>query len=80
MNQGLRILLEGEGFRQMRPNSCEFAKRHEQSEAMAYVFRVWLHRAGGQAEVCKDDDGRRIAREPSWRTMDELKEFFKPYF
>ena len=79
MNQGLKILLEGEGFRQVRPQSCEFAKRHEQSDAKAYVFRVWLHRAGGQAEVCNDDDGSRVAREPSWRTIEDLQKFFKEF-
>jgi hypothetical protein len=79
MNQAFKILLEGDGFRQMRPNSCEFAKRHEQSDAKAYVFRVWLHRNGGQAEVCNDDGGRRVARTESWRSMENLKDFFKDY-
>lgn len=79
MNQGLRILLEGEGFRLMRPQSCEFAKTYSQSEATAYLFRVWLHRNGGQAEVCADGTGRRIARLPLWRSMDELIEFFKAF-
>jgi hypothetical protein len=79
VNQALKTLLEGEGFQQMRPNSCEFAKRHEQSDTKAYVFRVWLHRAGGQAEVCNDDDGSRVAREPSWRTMGDLHQFFREF-
>ena len=72
-------MLEGEGFRQVRPQSCEFARRHEQSDKTVYVFRVWLHRNGGQAEVCRDDTGRKVARTESWLGMDDLKEFFKEF-
>jgi hypothetical protein len=79
MNSAMNILLEGQGFRQMRPNSCEFAKRHESSETNVYLFRVWLHRNGGQAEVCHDDTGRKVARTESWCSMDDLKEFFKEF-
>jgi hypothetical protein len=77
MNQSLKILLEGEGFRQVSNNSCEFRKIHEQSEARKYAFRVWLHKSGGQAEVSLS--GNRVARLELWRSMDELSAFFKDF-
>ena len=76
MNHGLRILLEGEGFRQVG-TSCEFNLRHEVSELKSYLFRVWLHRHGGQAEVCQGM--KRIARMEQWNSLDDLKEFLKEF-
>lgn len=78
MNSALKILLQGEGFRQVK-TSCEFTRIYEQSERKAYWFRVWLHRDGGQAEVCEADTGRKIARMELWRSMEDLQEFFKEF-
>jgi len=66
MNQGLKILLEGQGFRHVNPKSCEFTRKHESSEIRVYLFRVWLHRNGGQAEVLDFGTGKRLARMPLW--------------
>ena len=77
MNQALKILLEGEGFRQVRSGSCEFTKVHEQSEARTYLFRVWLHKHGGQAEV--SFNGARVSRIESWKSIDDLKDFFEEF-
>lgn len=73
MNQSLKILLEGRGFRQRNPQSCEFWKVYAPFQVgKNYVFRVWLHRNGGQAEIAVDDCGRRIARNESWCSIEEL--------
>jgi len=81
MNQGLKRLLEGEGFRRVG-KSCEFILRHDASEIKSYLFRVWLHRHGGQAEVMEvksEQIIKRLARMEQWYSMDDLKEFFKDF-
>ena len=78
MNQALKILLKGEGFTQ-RGRSCEFTKRHESSEVRVYLFRVWLHRDGGQAEVYDAKSAKKLTRMEHWQSMKDLQEFFKEF-
>lgn len=79
MNQGLKILLEGDGFRQFHAKSNKFVRRVESSEVLAFRHHVWLHKNGGQAEAYNDKSGERLGRLELWRSMDDLKTFFKEF-
>jgi hypothetical protein len=71
MNAKFKAWLLSHGFLQSG-KSCLFVRLLPSTSRAA---AVWLHKHGGQAEI-RSLPGKKLARLESWKSIEELQEFF----
>jgi hypothetical protein len=74
-------LLIAEGFHRVG-TSCKFTRwaktfTNDESHENRFIERVWLHKNGGQADVYFNEEGRTVCRLESWKSIDDLRRFFR---